>query len=253
MVKRVVIPLALLLLLLVSVRPGWAAPAFDAASASAEGTGTLSWTHTPVGTPRGVVVLIQQIGSADDQVSGVTYGGVTMTEVSGSPQLAAGFTKANYTFFLGASVPTGAQTVEVTVSGANSKRAVAITITANADTSVDATDTDINSASLDDPSGSIATSAGVETVLLAVLGSGIGNPANLDVGTSYTEILEHDFGINTASWMRRTTNPTGGDVTYNWTTGSAAEALGMAVAVREGVPAPAVVPAPQRSLLGVGS
>ena len=36
--------------------------AFDAESNVAAGTGTLSWTHTPVGAPAGVIVLIVQNG-----------------------------------------------------------------------------------------------------------------------------------------------------------------------------------------------
>jgi len=89
------------------------AVALDVAS-SAQSTGsgaTLSWTHTPVGTPTavGVGVSVDKFPSAT--ISGVTYGGVSMTienqTVSGEAR-AAIFGLANPT--------SGAQTVEITTS-----------------------------------------------------------------------------------------------------------------------------------------
>lgn len=37
------------------------------------------WTHTPVGTPRGIIVQVVQ-NAGTDEVTGVTYGSVAMTE-----------------------------------------------------------------------------------------------------------------------------------------------------------------------------
>src|SRR5688572_13669586 len=114
--------------------------AFDAASNVAAGNGTLSWTHTPVGTPKGVLVLIAS-ASLTDQVAAATYGGTAMTELADSPLLQTVGDEGGsvYGYFLGSSVPTGAQTVEVTVTGAASKRAVAVTVTAAGDTAVEDT------------------------------------------------------------------------------------------------------------------
>lgn len=93
--------------------------------------GATSFTHTPVGTPRGVTVLIVST-SATDTVSGVTYGGVAMTEATGSPVVS---TSAEggvcYAYTLGASVPTGAQTVDIT--GTGTLRAIVQTATAGGD------------------------------------------------------------------------------------------------------------------------
>lgn len=107
------------------------AVAFDAVGPGASGTGTVSWTHTPVGTPRAILVGIVQLTTAADQVTGVTYGAVAMTEVALSPLIkASGETNTVYYYFLGASVPTGPQTVEFTVSGSATKAGNSISYTA---------------------------------------------------------------------------------------------------------------------------
>src|SRR5574343_1167810 len=103
------------------------AVAFDAFSNVAAGTGTLSWTHTPVGTPRGVRVDIVEDGGTNG-VSGVTYGGVAMELVAVNAK-ASGEAGTDITYFLGNNIPTGAQTVSVSVSDAVSKRAGATTLT----------------------------------------------------------------------------------------------------------------------------
>lgn len=111
------------------------AVAFDAMGPGASGTGTVSWTHTPVGTPRGILVVIWQLTTAADQVTGCTYGGVAMTEVSASPLIkSTGETGVLYTYFLGSSIPTGAQTVQFTVSGAATKGGNSMSVTADTDT-----------------------------------------------------------------------------------------------------------------------
>lgn len=211
--------------------------AFDAASNVAAGNGTLSWTHTPVGTPAGALVLVAAATSSD-QVSGVTYGGTAMTEVTGSPVLRVSGDEGGsvYGYFLGSSVPTGAQTVEVTVGGAASKRAVAITVTASGNTEVDDTST-ADIASTTTPSVTLTTS--VETFVAAVLHSGVNDPANVAPDGDHTEVLEHDYGTTTGSWVRRTSNPAAGSPTVSWTTNSEEAAI-LAVAIREAGAAPAV-------------
>lgn len=86
------------------------AVAFDAYS-TATGTNP-SATHTPVGTPRGVLVLLMH-PSADTPT--VTYGGTAVPQVARHNALltAEWASTAVTAYLLGASVPTGAQTVAV--------------------------------------------------------------------------------------------------------------------------------------------
>ena len=86
----------------------------NAAGSSSGGRVDLSWTHTPVGIPKGVVVLIANENTVADAVAGVTYGGVAMSELSGSPFSGTLGGEENcvlHGFVLTSSVPTGAQTV----------------------------------------------------------------------------------------------------------------------------------------------
>ncbi|HUW56670.1 MAG TPA: hypothetical protein VMZ92_08550, partial [Planctomycetota bacterium] len=87
------------------------AVAYDAGSTSGYESNP-SWTHTPSGTPRGVVVWT--VSASGDNCSNVTYGGVSMTEVTGSPNnKSSGEGIRVQCFFLGSGLGTGAKTVSV--------------------------------------------------------------------------------------------------------------------------------------------
>lgn len=118
------------------------AVAFDAFSASGDEPGaSIGFTHTPAGTPRGALVLVAVNATTTDTVTTVTYGGESMAEISLSPSsMAAENGAVLHGFFLGASVPTGAQAVVVNTSAGFNQEAYAITYTAADDTEVVATD-----------------------------------------------------------------------------------------------------------------
>jgi hypothetical protein len=103
---------------------------FDAKSIGAGGAGTpADFTHTPVGTPALVAVAITQDGADTDQITGATYGGVTMARAIFK---ASGGGSAVYVYDLLAAIPTGAQTVHVGVSTTNIKHVACATFTAAA-------------------------------------------------------------------------------------------------------------------------
>lgn len=212
------------------------AVAFDAFNSGAAGTGNLSWTHTPVGTPRAVIVTIGQGGGGSnvDEVTSVTYGGVAMTEISGSPQLHedAGGTDdgANYVYFLGSNIPTGAQTVEVTVSGAHVKRATSTTLTASADTEVIDADSSLNGALGTNPSVTLQLNGRASFAAIKFF-SYHGDPVNISPLSGWTSRNESDFGGSTGGTYTYDTIGTA-DVTAGWTS-SATSGAGLAFAVSE--------------------
>lgn len=119
------------------------AVAWDALSESSAGTtgntssSSFSWTHTPAGTPKAIIVFTFVNANADDATA-VTYGGVSMTAVSGGRAVdtagEAGDCKA---WFLGSSIPTGAQTIVVTRNNnANAMYGACHSATASGDTEV---------------------------------------------------------------------------------------------------------------------
>lgn len=116
--------------------------AFESHTGTTGSTSTtqFQWTHTPTGTPRGILVLTFYNSSADGN-SAVTYGGVTCTPVTGGRAVDTatepGDAKA---WFLGSGVPTGSQNVVVfTTNNGFTKYGVSIALTADADTEVTGT------------------------------------------------------------------------------------------------------------------
>jgi hypothetical protein len=117
--------------------------AFDASSESHAGTtgssseASFSWTHTPVGTPKGVLVFTFVNANADE-VSAVTYGGVSLsTDAAWRAVDTADEPGDCKAWFLGSGVPTGSQSVVVTrTNNATVVYAVAITVTSGANSEV---------------------------------------------------------------------------------------------------------------------
>ena len=109
--KQSLLTLALFLL---SLQPAWAVIVFDAAD-EGNGTTSLSWTHTPSGTPAGVFVFCMDAGASTDVFSGATYDGEAMTQIanaSGPPAV---------TIVGECRVITGSGATMVTVTGGDSR------------------------------------------------------------------------------------------------------------------------------------
>ncbi len=218
----------------VVVETSGAVLAFDAVSNATPGTGNLSWTHTPVGTPRGVLVGIFYPTDAVDAVTGVTYGGVAMTEVAGSPLIkATSEDSVVIVYHLGSGIPTGAQTVSVTISGSTvEKAAVAYTVTAGTDTVVQDTGT-ISNDSIADPSVTL-DHGGNDCFDAIFLKSGVSAPTFITPFVGWTSSYEFDFGLGAAGvGGAYKFDPIGSEnVSAGWTQG-ADDATAIAVAIRE--------------------
>ena len=206
--------------------------AFDAASENGSNATTdpVSWTHTPVGTPRGVLVLVVHNSAGSGEIDAVTYGGVSMTAVSGSGLIGSGGEPLIvYGYFLGSSVPSGAQTVSVDVNAVTAKRAACITLTGSANLEVVDTTT-IDSGSAANPSATL--SLGSRTSFCAlVLGSGHGTAADITPLTNWTSVVEPDFGSRMGA-MYRYDIVDSADVTMGWTQ-LAEDAYALGVAISE--------------------
>jgi hypothetical protein len=183
----------------------------DAITKPTAGTGELKWTHAPVQTnPRGVLVFVVQDVTAADQVTKVTYGGVEMEELSGSPFLhtLGAEDGALYAYFLGKNIPGGSNQVIVTVGGAATKQAAAITLLGpkgldlrayKAGTSTFAATNE--SATTKEAGVGPFEESGVEALVLAAFHLGSNEVSEVTAATSATSILStHDFGTTTAAW-----------------------------------------------------
>ena len=189
----------------------------------------MAWTHTPVGTPRGIIVLLVT-NDTTDTITSVSYGASTMLRKLW--QNVAGENGSAYAYFLGVSVPTGPQTVSVVFTGSNNHMGCSISVTAADDTSVDAQNS-VSSTSLANPSIGLTTS--VTTITYGALYSGIAAPSSIAPDANHTDVQEADLGAESASCIRRSATVAAGSPTVAWTV-AADDVAAIAIAVREGVP-----------------
>lgn len=210
--------------------PVWSAVAFDASSNATPGGGDLSWTHTPVGTPSAVLCCLVSLNDGD-AVNTITYGAASLTEVALSPNAkATGEDGSVYCFFLGAGIQTGAQTVSISVNGADIKAATVVTLTAGANTEVVDTDASINSDSLLDPSSTLSLSGRTSFAMIAFY-SGQNATSGFAPLANWTSRQEASGGIESAGFYTFDTIGTS-DVTAGWTQ-TAEDAVAISVAISE--------------------
>jgi hypothetical protein len=213
------------------------AVAHDAAFESHTGTtgstseASFTWTHTPVGTPAGVLVFTFVVNGTGDLATSVTYGGSSLTPVSGGRAVDTvgepGDCKA---WFLGASVPTGAQAVVVNrTNNATEMYAVSITVTAGADT-------ETTGVTLLQENGAYTEqnvndgSPGQNSVRYA--GGYYGRVSVPTIGANSTALHDIDFGSFTASVARETTAGQGSRL-VGWTQAQNDDRAAVHLAVRE--------------------
>lgn len=179
------------------------AVAMDAFAESHTGTtgstseASFTWTHTPTGTPRGVIVFVFTNVPANDATS-VTYGGVAVPAVSGAQAFDSAIESGCCTiYFLGQGVPTGAQSVVVNrTNNADVMYAISTTVTALGDTEVPLAsivllqeDQALAEQNVDDGS------PGTNSVRFAGVNWG-GNPIP-GVGANSTTLISINFGTRT--------------------------------------------------------
>lgn len=216
------------------------AVAHDAASESHTGItgstseGSFSWTHTPVGTPRGVLVfVISHGGSGADIVSAVTYGGSALSIPTGAVAVdTTGEDGRTQAWFLGSSIPTGAQTVQVTrTNNASVVWACAITVTASGDTEVHTA-----GIVLLQEDGTLAEqnvtdgSPGTNSLRYAGLMSGLGNVPT--PGANSTALHDLDVGARVNAVVRETTAGQGSRP-VGWASASSDDRAAVHLAIRE--------------------
>lgn len=164
--------------------------AFDAFS-NATGVNP-SWTHTPVGTPRGVIVFMIHPSTESPTA---TYGGTSMgSPVVQFPNSVGGETAGSTisAWVLGTGIPTGARTVVLTGSGSGGAPAWAYTVTADADVEfVD--DVSVESTNISNVSGTLAL-GGRASFCCEVWFSGEDAPASVSPLANWTDQGEQDFG-----------------------------------------------------------
>lgn len=183
---------------------------------------THSWTHTPSGTPKGVLLWVTagtgQITVTDNAITGATYGGVSMTKVAEVHLSGASEAGSVWLFELLAGIPTGAQTVAFTAQAFPTSSSgiypwlygQAVTMASGGGTLARADSDTINQNSGANPS--VTMDAGSNTGISYLGGfSGKNNEGDLSAAASCTDTGGYDFtnSATTARVVRQTTPATG--------------------------------------------
>ncbi len=226
--------------------------AHDSASESHTGASastnqsSFSWTHTPVGTPRSVLVHVFTFADAAD-VTSVTYGGVELPAVSGGEATCTdGDEDGRCTaYHLGAGIPTGAQTVTVTrTNNADQLYATCHAATAAADTEVYTPgivlQQSVGTLSQQSPDDG---SPGTNSMRYGAITSGLDGVVSNGASSTGTTVTSIDIGARTAKSNYETT-PGQGARTVGFASGISDDRAAVYLAVRELVSAPTASGAP---------
>jgi hypothetical protein len=197
--------------------------AFDAEGEAAAQTGLpvsspRTWTHTPVGIPKGVVVLCATENSGGaSRVTAMTYGGVAMTQVSGSPLhcISGDSTATLEGFVLTSGIPTGAQTVSATLTGTTGYGSInfaSYTVVGPNNSAVEDTSTvDTTGAN-----PTVALTIANESFVCGVLASGRDVSGDVVVGTGMTHDFKLDVGGQVMAFAHKTALISSND-SVDWT------------------------------------
>lgn len=194
-----------------------AGPQFDAVSRLLR-TGTTdpaTWTHTPVGTPKGVFIVCMNYQSDTNHVSSMTYGGVSATQAMVLPR-ASSANGCMTVYYLGSGIPTGAQTVSVDLSSATGDDMELMCVTITGSTNTEIIDSDsIDQASIANPSKTMQY-GGRLAQTYGFIWHGADNLTDLTFGPELALIQAFDKG--SASWVAyRQKDPNISDFTFSFT------------------------------------
>lgn len=218
---------------------------FDAATEGSRTTeDPFTFTHTPVGIPKAIVVIASQNSFSSDSILSMTYGGVAMnadvTQVADALNEPGSIRVA----FLGRNIPTGGQTVSVVFGGGTTPHwIVAMSFTADSDTEVvfaTAAGTQVNRA---DPQETLITNGR----LCVGVGGLFSGTAAVPVGTLLTgmsRVHDHDWGAQVSTVDRQTAASISDFlIGYTLTSDDAAYA---AIAISEILSSPTIITAAAR-------
>lgn len=201
--------------------------AFDASSEGNYAAGSFTWTHTPVGTPKGVFVGVVLFGDNTDNITSVTYGGTTMTR---SNTVVSGTTFRTWGYFLGASIPTGAQSVVVNLTGApgGNMWGSAVSVTAGAGKNTQLAGTGSGTSTANPPTTTITGISGA-SYGFGVDGSNT-TSESATAGTGFTMRQSFDEGSRCGYVESSTSENASGNLTVAFaSTGTANAMVGIAV------------------------
>jgi Collagen triple helix repeat (20 copies) len=170
------------------------------ASVSASGTSNLSWQYS--NASMGVLVLIVANDTTpSDEVSEVTIAGRKMNELPGSPFLHTAGSEDGVIYAYWLSYPGISGTVAVTVSGASTKRAVAIGFSSNGELLAACDVATLDSAGAKTFESEEFGRVMGRNFIVAALHTGADAIGTITVPADEQILQQYDFGTTTAHWI----------------------------------------------------
>lgn len=202
---------------------------YDAFSQS-NGTGDLSFTHTPAGTATGVLVFVWELATTTGAIASVTYGGIPMERrLFIGPTLGA-LKAVGSLYFLGANIPAGAQSVVVDTTSTLTRHVAVQTVTGGTNCELDNSNWNHSNAT---PSANpqVNQQTFKRSCLFGSLLSDLDDGSTISPRNSFTESGETDLGTETVSTSRWPTSLNPSVYTFGWNATSAHWAI-MTASVR---------------------
>lgn len=202
---------------------------YDAFSQS-NGTGDLSFTHTPAGTPTGVVVFLWEVNTTIGATASVTYGGVPMERRLFIGATLGTLKAVGSLYFLGTNIPAGAQTVVVDTTSTLTRHAAVQTVAGGTNCELDNRNWNHSNATPGANPG-VNQQTFKRSCLFGSLLSDLDDGSTISPRNSFTESGETDLGTETVNTSRFPTSLNPSVYTFGWNAASAHWAI-MTASVR---------------------
>ena len=194
-------------------------------------------SHAHVGTPKGVLVTIIERAPTGDRISGVTYGGEDLVEVTSGVTTASPIIYTNaepftiHYFFLGSGVPAGTQTATISPSSSGGRMCVVTTFDGAADLEINDLESLADNSGTD-PSYTFGLGS-VESLVLIGFGSGYSAVGNVSPYTGWSQEAEFDLGSSVAGVYSYDTVGTSDPTNCGYNTSGSDDVSLSAIAINE--------------------
>lgn len=212
-----------------------------AASAESERSATTDpWTfsYTPAGTPRGIAIGTSHGVTATNHVLSITYGGVSLTKIVEATDTITEPGCASL-WFLGASVPTGMQTISADIDSATDDNIHFVLWELSGAADLEVIDSDELNEDASNPTVTLQK-AGRSGICLCIMYGGAAAPGGT-LATGNTLDHTYDLGAFYSQSCWETTVDTA-DHTIGWSTLTIEDLALVAICVAEVSGPPAVLP-----------
>lgn len=189
----------------------------------------ITFNHTPVGTPRGVVVSVAHGITATKHAQAVTYGGETLSLIVEAADTATEPGNVSL-WFLGSGIPTGLQAVSIDQDAASGDNTHAICWTFTADTDTEVIDSDELNEDAANPTVTLSAGGRTKISICHMYGGAAAPGGTLAADNTLGPVF--DLGPFYSQSCHETT-PDNADHTIGWSTLSSEDLALVAVAISE--------------------